>query len=382
MQQKKVAEARKTSTLDVVVGAQFGSEAKGHVVEELVRIRKEQNPLGLLLVIRVAGPNAGHTGYDKTGRAWPLRQVPVAAVVEGSVALGIAPGSEIDPDVLFSEIDSLDEAGLLKGKILFISEEATIIDQKHKDRESSADLVGRVGSTGKGIGAARADRVMRKADRLGDREILVARLKSHPRVHLLDSRAWSLWISQYPSSIIVEGTQGFGLGLRAGHYPQCTSSDTRAIDFLAMAGVNPWNFSAESLTVWVTARVYPIRVAGNSGQLLSETSWEELGLPQERTTVTQKVRRVGGPDWELVAQAVRANGPARVAVALTMADQYDNSVEGVTDFDSLSEKVVTLVHEVEDTVGAPVMMVGTGPKSIARNAAIDSLNSLPAGGQR
>lgn len=352
-------------TLDVVVGAQFGSEAKGHTVENLVRYRTATQ-VTPPLVIRVAGPNAGHTGHDSTGRAWALRQIPVAAVVDAPVPLGIAPGSEIDPEVLFEELDALTEAGLMEGKTLVVSSEATVISDRHKLTEAHQSLVENIGSTGKGIGAARADRLLRGADRLADRQDLVYRLLSYEGVKVVGPAEWDEYLDSGEISVVVEGTQGYGLGLHAGHYPQCTSSDTCAIDFLAMARVNPWNYESRALAVWVTARVYPIRVAGNSGALNGETTWEELGLPEERTTVTKKIRRVGSPDWELVANAVRANGPDRVHISLTMADQYDPSVTGEEDWNNLSDRVLDLIKEVEDSTGAPVLMVGTSPRTIAR----------------
>ena len=122
--------------------------------------------------------------------------------------------------------------------------------------------------------------------------------------------------------IVIEGTQGFRLGLHAGYYPQCTSSDCRAIDFLAMAGIAPWDAGITDFDVWVVVRAFPIRVAGNSGPMLDETTWQALGLPDEYTTVTQKVRRVGGWDDDLLLDAVEANGgPDVVKVAYAMADQ-------------------------------------------------------------
>lgn len=355
--------SRNTRTLDVVVGAQFGSEAKGHTVEELARVRQQQHGIGPM-VIRVAGPNAGHTGYDSTGRAWPLRQVPVAAVIEGPALLGIAPGSEIDPDVLLAELLQLSEAGLMRNKPMYISGEATIIDQRHKDSEAGAGLVAKAGSTGKGIGAARADRLMRAADRLLDRPDLIHMLEdtSGGQIKVVGSGHWNPAGLGVP--VIVEGTQGYGLGLHAGHYPQCTSSDARAIDFLAMAGVNPWEFNQERLTIWATARVYPIRVAGNSGELKGETTWDELGLAEERTTVTQKVRRVGAPDWDLVARAVEANGPENVVISLTMTDQLDPEIAGATRRDQMTAPVLQLIREVEERTNKPVVMVGTGPQSV------------------
>src|SRR5699024_3380302 len=153
---------------EVVVGGHFGSEAKGHMVQRLTERRLEENPESYVEVVRVAGPNAGHTRHDETGKAWAFRQLPVAAVVPGNVVLGIAAGSEIDPEVLLDELTRATNAGLLDDKTVWVSDEATIIEGNHKQLEAEAGLVQRAGSTGKGIGAARADRVMRTAKRLAD----------------------------------------------------------------------------------------------------------------------------------------------------------------------------------------------------------------------
>lgn len=347
--------------LDVVVGAQYGSEAKGHLVADLAmrRMKEGLSPL----VVRVAGPNAGHTGYDSTGKPWALRSVPVAAVVPGTIALAVAPGSELDPEVFLDEFDRLHEAGLMTDKFMVVSGEATVLTQEHKDSEAAQDLTGKVGSTGKGIGAARAARMMRTARRVQDddefKDQLLRRL-----ILVLDAPRWESFIGRHlnddQSAVVVEGTQGFALGLHAGHYPQCTSSNTRAIDFLAMAGINPWQVGPHNLTVWVVARVYPIRVAGNSGPMKDETSWAELGLPEELTTVTQKVRRVGGEDWDLVRRAVNANGANRVVVALSMADQKFPSIAGK---DALDDQSLQWVQEIQDLLEVPVGWVGTGPNS-------------------
>lgn len=351
-------------TLEVVVGAQFGSEAKGHVVQRLTE-RAAQDGRHVQ-VVRVAGPNAGHTGYDARGQAWALRQVPVAAVTERDAVLGVAAGSEIDLPVLLDEFDRLADAGLLRNKMLWVSGEATLITDNHKYQESGdgAGLIEKIGSTGKGIGAARAGRIMRKAERVFDNDDALREFRNRgipvvPGGHNPLSNLGS------DHHLIIEGTQGYGLGLRAGFYPQCTSSDCRAIDFMAMAGVNPWEF--RQTEVWAVARVYPIRVAGNSGPLKDETTWEALGLPEERTTVTKKVRRVGLEDWNLVGQAVRANGGSpTVKVALTMVDQKFPYMANKGYFDeSITDDQIRAVRDyigdVRRKVGADVALITTGP---------------------
>lgn len=350
-----------TAKLEIVVGAQFGSEAKGHVVQRLTTRAQER---GAVAVVRVAGPNAGHTGHDADGTAWALRQVPVAAVTPGPAILGIVAGSEIDPPVLLDEYDRLRAAGLMANKMLWVSEEATLIDDDHKIAEGTGrdNLVHAVGSTGKGIGAARADRAMRKARRLKDDEGLL---------HELATRGISIADARYKpatliNTLIIEGTQGYGLGLHAGFYPQCTSSNCRASDFMAMAGVHPWQF--DETEVWAVARMYPIRVAGNSGPLNEETTWEALGLPEERTTVTKKVRRVGMPDWELVRRAVAANGGApTVKLAVTMVDQMFPWLKDrfMADpdliFDDRYPEVLDYFARIERATQAKIGLVTTGP---------------------
>lgn len=351
--------------LDVVVGGLYGSEAKGHATQRLVERHLSRNSHTLNL--RIGGPNAGHTGFDKYGHPWALRQIPIGVVCDaepGMLDLLIAPGSEIDLPVLLDEIDRTGAAGLLDGKRLFVHDEATMIEDRHKESETS--LVGKIGSTGKGIGAARADRLLRGANRLIDDAEACSKLLSRG-VELVDN---DFLISLYMTdAIVIEGVQGYALGLRAGFYPQCTTSDCRAIDFLSMAGISPWGNLVRDVQVWVVARVFPIRVAGNSGPLKGETSWGELGLPEEHTTVTKKVRRVGEPDWHLVAEAVRANGgPSHnVRVAISMVDQmYPKVADRAWNLqDPAWVEPEQFMRSVEDKVGADIGLVMSGPNTAA-----------------
>jgi len=339
--------------LQVVVDGQYGSTGKGAVAAHLARQREAQG----MAAVRVAGPNAGHTAVDRRGVRWALRQIPVAAVVNNSATLYIAAGSEIDISVLLDEAARLEAAGHAVYDRLIIDPMATILEPRHQQAE--AELVGAIGSTGKGIGAARADRIMRGARLVRDTD-LADRFEIAPAApELLDALDDGQLVQ-------IEGTQGHALGLHHPNYPQVTSSDCRAIDFLAMAGVMPWDERVDQFEVWLVFRPYPIRVAGNSGPLKGETTWEALGLPEEKTTVTQKVRRVGLWDPDLAREAVAANGGPgpHLRVALTMADQLSPEVAGTTSVADLTPPVLEFIDGMEELLRTQVRLVGTSDRTM------------------
>lgn len=345
--------------LQVIVDGQYGSTGKGAVAAHLAKPGRDRRGLA---AVRVAGPNAGHTAVDPAGHRWPLRQIPVAAVVNPDAQLYIAAGSEIDISVLMKEIEALEAGGHHIRNRLTIDPAATIIEPRHLHAESADFLVERIGSTGKGIGAARADRIMRRA--LLVRDTALNDLYGVDHVAPLLERHLA-----EDDTVQIEGTQGYGLGLHHHHYPQVTSSDCRAIDFMAMAGVNPWSNNATETDIWVVYRPYPIRVAGNSGPLHGETTWAQLGLEEERTTVTQKVRRVGHWDPELATAALRANGgPSEsVHVAITMMDQLAPELAGCTNWDEIwgHRKAIDFLERAEHDLQSGVELVGTSDRTMA-----------------
>ena len=144
-----------------------------------------------------------------------------------------------------------------------------------------------------------------------------------------------------------------------GEWPYVTSHDTNAATLFADAGI-PITARKE---VMLVARTYPIRVAGNSGPMLMEISWdylsEKIGEPvEERTTVTKKVRRVGEWDDGLFLRACMVNGPT--SVAINFLDYVNPKDAGATSMDKLSDEAWEFIHEVEDLAGVPVSYVGTG----------------------
>lgn len=341
-----------------VVGAQFGSEAKGHVTAQLIeRLLFEGNRVWN---VRVGGSNAGHSAAAYTNNEIiALRTIPMGAVVSPAVNLVIAAGSEIDPDVLYHEIELLESIGIAVRHRLLIDKFATIIEPRHIDLESNSDLNARTGSTNKGIGAARADRLLRKAtiarDYTFDYDLAV-----------VDTSAV---LNTTIDTIVIEGTQGYGLGLHTDFYPQTTSGDCRAIDLCAQAGILPT--VKRPARVWLVARTYPIRVAGNSGRLANELDWETLNsrnhnINAEYTTVTKKVRRVAEWDKELVRSAIAANGGNgdHLSLCLMFTDYVAPNMRNIESFELCDTEDIAKIAPYAKDMGQPVTMFGTSERTV------------------
>ena len=115
----------------------------------------------------------------------------------------------------------------------------------------------------------------------------------------------------------------------------------------------------------MVCRSYPIRVAGNSGPMFRETTWEELGVEPEITTVTKKVRRVAEWDDALFANSCLLNAPTEIA--LTFADYIDKDIAGASGsmkFDDLPKSVVEWVMGKNAKLREKLRYIGTGPDSV------------------
>lgn len=324
----------------VIVGGQYGSEGKGKIAAHLAPRFQH--------AVRTGGPNAGHTVHDGQ-KAIVLRHLP-CAVVSNHVQLYLGAGALVDVDVLLREIE---ENRVPVGR-LSIDPLAAVIDPAH--RFSEATLVERIGSTGKGVGAAVAAKVLRDAN------LRLARDIRELRPYLRDVSDTLNTALRQGDSVLVEGTQGIGLSLHHGHFPHVTGRDITAGTLCGEAGIGPSHVSSVIMVV----RTYPIRVAGPSGPLKDEIDWPTVtkesgyGTPLiELTTVTQKVRRVGRFDVSAVRRAAQLTSATEIA--LTFADYLDATARDCKVFDLLPEKVQGFVRNLEDTLAVPVSMIGTGP---------------------
>lgn len=341
--------------VSIVVGGQFGSEGKGKVSLELVRMATERR----IAVVRVGGPNSGHTAYDRAGRKFALRQLPAGAV-DRNVDVVFPAGSYIDVNVLLREIDELD----YPRDRIFVSPYANIITPEQKAWEVEAGLVSGIGSTGSGVGAAIMAQVAREASNFP--------LHRHDAAHcgaldtfLHDTTALMRNWLDTGARIVIEGTQGFGLSLHdGGYWPKATSRATTAAAALAETGLSPMDVDNVVLVI----RSYPIRVAGNSGPLPGETSWEAISESidsqadlREFTTVTKKLRRVGQFEASVVKAAIACNNPNMIVL------NHLDYVGSESDLIDAGSKLNEFIGEISDALGVAITCFGFSDRGMMPN---------------
>jgi adenylosuccinate synthase len=341
----------------IVCGAQFGSEGKGNIAAWLASQDSD------MVCVRVGGPNAGHTVISPKGIRYKFQHLPTGAIYGNTCV--IAAGSEVDITILINEIRMLQQDGV-EPRVL-VDGMATVLTGEHSATEMAAlphgegGITKRIGSTGKGVGAARSDRIWRRARVMNDPiSSFVPPWETVDTLRFLHDQL-SLGID-----VLIEGTQGYGLGLHTRFYPYTTSGDCRAIDFLSQVGLCPWAFPGLEVEPWLAARTFPIRVAGNSGPLENEITWDEVGQSPELTTVTNKIRRVGRWDGSLVKEAIYANGGYECKLALMFIDYLFPDLANVTNLTKILERAGTYIYNLEEEIGLHVYAVGTGPNTIVQ----------------
>jgi len=340
-----------------IVGGQFGSEGKGVIVAHLANLFNVH--------VRTGGPNAGHSFVYK-GKLYAMQSLPCGWINPNAV-LVIGAGGLIDIDQLTKEIDMVMKIDPSIINRLSIDKNCGVVSDWHKKEEggTEGEMHKRIGSTGKGVGAARRDRIMREPDKfklMGEFSKLGSE-EGHNWTFkdiLVDSVAESIEFFRYNGeNILLEGTQGSGLSLIHSYWPYATSQDTNAAQLCADAGIAPTNLTRTILV----CRTYPIRVVGNSGPMVNETDWEHIservGRPiVEITTVTKKIRRIGKWDESLVEKSILLNDPEYLAI--TFMDYLAPETEGVNRQEALSERAHAFIHYLEVYYGVKVGFVGTG----------------------
>jgi adenylosuccinate synthase len=332
----------------VVVGAQWGDEGKGKIVDWL-------SERADVIVRFQGGHNAGHTLV--IGNAtYKLSLLPSGVVRPGKLSV-IGNGVVVDPWALLKEIETVSGMGVtVTPESLHVADNAPLILPLHRELDQlreNAPGSARIGTTGRGIGPAYEDKVGRRAVRvcdLADPETLRARvdqlllhhnalrrgfgvepvhaealtaalLDVAPRILPYAKRVWQKLTEcrRRGRRILFEGAQGAMLDIDHGTYPFVTSSNTVAATAAAGSGIGPGAVGyilgiTKAYTTRVGAGPFPTELNDDTGRLLGERG-REFG------TVTGRKRRCGWFDAVMVRQAVRVGGID--GIALTKLDVLD-----------------------------------------------------------
>ncbi len=406
----------------VIVGAQWGDEGKGKIVDLLAQDSD--------LVCRYqGGPNAGHT-VVVGAETYKIRQIPTGIIAGKRCAIGA--GCVVDPGVLVSELDDLESRGHEVLGLLFVSGNAHLVMPWHVALDGARERrLGRlqIGTTRRGIGPAYADKATRigiRVQDLLDQKILRQKLELAvteknvwlERVYGLDpfdveeivtaQLGFAERLAPYVADtsllvdrtlragerVLFEGAQGTLLDLDHGTYPFVTSSSPIAAGAAVSFGIGP-NRIEEVLGV---AKAYVTRVGEGPfpSEIVGPDHERVQVLGQEFGTVTGRERRCGWLDLVALRFAVRVNGITSLAVTkldvlsafaelpvcvryrLPDGSETEDFPAHQSDFhhcrpvfevldgwespidDELPENAGAYVAFVADALGVPVTLVGTG----------------------
>jgi adenylosuccinate synthase len=326
----------------VAVGAQWGDEGKGKIVDWLA-------PQAQLVVRFQGGNNAGHT-LVVDGRQTILHVVPAGILNPGTVNV-IGPGVVVDPVVLLEELDALEAQGILRDPSrVRLSGRAHLILPWHTALDKAREEAARsraIGTTGRGIGPAYEDKVARRGIRVADLlrardlEDAIHRIAKQKNFELVEyyhwkavepeslfqqAREWGRRLEPFVDhtertleralrdgkNVLFEGAQGTFLDIDHGTYPYVTSSNCVAGAVCAGAGIGPTRIDRVlGITKAYTTRVgggpFPTEEKGGTGRRLREVG-AEFGA------TTGRPRRCGWLDAVMLREASTVNGFTQLAM--------------------------------------------------------------------
>ncbi|NJN16920.1 MAG: adenylosuccinate synthase [Oscillochloris sp.] len=326
-----------------LIGAQWGDEGKGGLVDLLASRAR--------LVIRYGGGNnAGHTVVNPLG-SFKLHLVP-SGIFDPNTVNVIGPGVVIDPEALLNELRDLQARGISTER-LFISERAHVIMPYHVQLDQLQEEsrgAGKIGTTGRGIGPAYADKMSRTGIRMADllhEETLLNRLrtvleeKNRLLTRLYNTKPLSLHdtylryldlghqLAEHITDVhpiiyraiekdlpvLLEGAQGGLLDIDHGTYPYVTSSPPGAAGACQGAGIGPTRIHSvlgvlKAYSTRVGEGPFPTELEGPEADVLRQIGmpWAEVG------TTTGRMRRVGWFDAVMARYVVQVNGIDTVAI--------------------------------------------------------------------
>ncbi len=321
----------------VVVGAQWGDEGKGKIVDVLAE-RAD-------LVVRYqGGANAGHTVHTGAGE-FVLHQIP-SGILQGAVCI-VGNGVVLDPEMLLTELDALASRGVRTEHKLYVSDRAHLTLPYHKLLDRAREQREKIGTTGQGIGPAYEDKYGRRGLRVGDlrnleRATALVCARAHAANEVLallgsperaDAAAHAALLARLAprllplavdagrvvwealergEAVLLEGAQGALLDVDHGTYPYVTSSHTTAGGAAVGAGIGPTAIDA----VLGVVKAYTTRVGNGPLPTEAEPALAERirDLGDEFGATTGRPRRCGWFDAVVVRYAVRVNGLTGLAV--------------------------------------------------------------------
>jgi adenylosuccinate synthase len=347
----------------VVLGAQFGDEGKGKIVDLMT-------PNFSLVARYQGGHNAGHTVYV-SGKKFVLHLIPSGILHDGVLCV-IGNGVVVDPAALFKEIEELAGLGIDVGDRLLISDKAHLILPYHRELDVLSEArrgERKIGTTSRGIGPAYEDKIGRRGIRVCDlvnTKALADEVRANVDARnqiIKDStldwkqvydellaygarmRRWTGDVSlaidramKQGQRILIEGAQGAMLDIDHGTYPFVTSSNATIGGACTGLGIPPRAIDgvlgvAKAYLTRVGEGPFPTELFGPTGDRLRETG-------MEYGASTGRPRRCGWYDAVAVRYAVRVNGID--SIALTKLDVLDGleTIEICTGY-TIGDRTVT-----------------------------------------
>ena len=318
---------------------QFGSTGKGLLAGVIATAFKDS----INIVTTNAGPNSGHTAY-LDGKEIMTQQIPVASVFMKRMGFDhlcyLNGGAVVDKDILLTEIEKYGVPVMVDPHAALITDDAKAVKLSH------------IASTGKGVGPAMANKLLR------DKSAVVESASDYANGRFSIKSISLADKIRMGNSVFIETAQGFSLGINSGFYPYCTSRECSVSQALADARIPP-QYQVKSI---VSLRTYPIRVGntpdGYSGGWYSdqkELSWEKVGQKPELTTVTKRVRRIATFSMEQLKQCLVVNRPD--AVFLNFCNYLNE--------DDLHQLVNDITQEYTHIMGRDMdaLLLGFGPNT-------------------
>jgi len=262
--------------------------------------------------------------------------------VNHDTRLLIGPGVVVNPEVVLKEVEEL---GI--GERFGLDPQCAIIEPKHIEADRKGHLKEKIGTTGTGTGPCNSDRALRVA--------MVAREIPELKEYITDVPSELNGALDAGENILIEGTQGTFISLYHGTYPYVTSNDVCASATCSDVGIGPTRVDE----VVLVCKAYVTRVG--EGYLEGEISHEEAKKRgwDEYGTVTGRPRRAAPFNYALAKRAAMLNGATQLAV--TKLDILYPELRGVSDYDELGPEAVAFIEKVEEEIGLPVTLIGTGP---------------------